>query len=115
MAFSTTFRNDAINAVAQNGAANVYSLHTADPGTTGAAEATGGSPAYARKTATGFPAASAGSAQNAQVIFDVPAGTYSYWGRWKAGAFYEGGPLPSSETYTAQGTLGLTHIVTHPA
>lgn len=26
------------------------SLHTADPGTTGTSEATGGSPAYARKT-----------------------------------------------------------------
>lgn len=115
MAFNTNFRNDAVNAVAQNGAANVYSLHTGDPGTTGANEVTGGSPAYARKTATGFPAAASGAATNSQVVFDVPAGTYTHWARWKAGVFYEGGPLPAAETYNGQGTLGLTHTVSHPA
>jgi hypothetical protein len=115
MAFNTNFRNDAVNAVAQNGAANVYSLHTGDPGTTGANEVTGGSPPYARKTATGFPTSTTGTATNSQVVFDVPPGTISHWGRWKAGVFYEGGALPASELYNGQGTLGLTHTVSHPA
>lgn len=115
MTFSIPFRNDAVNAVALNGAANVYSLHTADPGTIGTSEVTGGSPAYARKTAAGFPTSSIGSASNAQVVFDVPAGTFTHWARWKAAVCYESGPLPASETYNGQGTLGLSHTVTHPA
>jgi len=53
------------------------SLHTADPGTTGANEATGGSPAYARKLSTWT--ASAGVVSGTQVTVDVPAGTYWCW------------------------------------
>jgi hypothetical protein len=114
MAFTTTFRNEAVNAVAQNGAANVYSLHTDDPGTTGANEATGGSPAYARKTASGFPAAANGASTNGQVLFDVGAGEYTHWGRWKGGVFYEGGALPATEIFNGQGTIGFTHTIAHP-
>ena len=72
MAYSTGFRNAAVNAVGQNGGADYFSLHTADPGTTGASEVTGGS--YARVSA-GFPAASAGSSTNAGATINVPAGT----------------------------------------
>ena len=114
MAFSTQFRNDAVNAVAQSAAANVYSLHTADPGTTGANEATGGSPAYARKTASGFPVGANGTSTNGQVVFDVGAGTYTHWGRWKGGFFYEGGALPAPEIFNGQGTIGFTHTILHP-
>ncbi len=73
------------------------SLHTGDPGSTGANEATGGSPAYARKAAT-WAAASAGSRALAATfpVFDVPAGTYYYLGYWSAstvGTFWAYSPL----------------------
>ena len=72
------------------------SIHTTTPGTTGAAEAAGGSPAYARKPVT-FNAAGAigpmgaaiqpatvGVAWSSQVVFDLAAGTYGWWGAWSA-------------------------------
>lgn len=97
---------DALGAVAL-----FYSLHTADPSTTGANEVTGGSPAYARKAAT-WNAASGGNLDNSNApTFDVPAGTYTHWGLWSAvttGTFYGGGPLSASEVYAAQGQYNLT-------
>lgn len=118
MSFTDAFRNDAVDAVALNGGANYYSLHTADPGLTGANEATGGSPAYARELASGFPAASGGSSTNGSVTFDLPAGTYTHWGRWSTASgstgFYEGGPLPASQTFSTQAQYTLTQTITQP-
>lgn len=58
------------------------SLHSADPGLTGANELTGGSPAYARKQNT-FPAFSGGTQDNdTAILFDVPAGNVVGWGVW---------------------------------
>ncbi len=60
------------------------SLHSADPGLTGANELTGGTPAYARKQAA-FDAAAAQHSQNsAAILFDVPAGDVVGWGIWDA-------------------------------
>lgn len=87
------------------------SLHTADPGTTGTSEATGGSPAYARKAITWNAAASGALDNNANPVFDVPAGTYTHFGLWSAatsGTFYGGGALSASETFAAQGTYTLS-------
>ncbi len=84
------------------------SLHTADPGTTGAAEATG--TPYARKALT-FPAAANGSTVAAEATVDVPAGTYTHFGTWSAvtaGTFRGGNPLAASQTFTSQGQLKLT-------
>lgn len=82
------------NALLSGGLSNVAifaSLHTGDPSTTGANEATGGSPAYARKSIT-YAAASGGTiASNAAITFDVPAGTFYHVGLWSAstaGTFY---------------------------
>lgn len=72
-----------------------YSLHTGDPGTTGANEATGGSPAYARKQPTMGSSSGGTATSTGAVNFDVPAGTYSWLGRWSAatgGTF--GGAVP---------------------
>jgi hypothetical protein len=94
-----------------------YSLHTADPGTTGASEATGGSPAYARKQST-FAAASGGSRAGSLVTFDVASGTYSHWGQWtasSAGTYIDGGALPAPEVFAAQGQYDLTPTITAPA
>ncbi|MFE2998651.1 hypothetical protein ACFXG4_27070 [Nocardia sp. NPDC059246] len=59
------------------------SLHTADPGTTGASEASGGTPAYARKQTTWTPS-TGGLITGTQVTFDVPLGTYGWIGIWNA-------------------------------
>jgi len=86
------------------------SLHTADPGTAGTSEVTGGTPAYARKTAT-WSAAAAGikNLSNAPV-FDVPTGTtvlyVGYWGALTAGTWY-GSSTITAATFTTQNTYTL--------
>lgn len=111
MGLSNSGKNVMLDAL---GAVAVYaSLHTADPGTTGASEATGGSPAYARKSITWNAAASGNLDNNANPTFDVPAGTYTHFGLWSAstaGTFYGGGALSASETFAAQGTYTLTDV-----
>jgi hypothetical protein len=71
------------------------SLHTDDPGATGANEVSGGS--YARQAET-FAAASGGQISNAANIeyTNMPAATVTYFGVWDAssgGNFIGGGPL----------------------
>ena len=89
-----------------------FSLHSADPGGTGANELTGGSPAYARKNGT-WNAASASSKTGpvAQQNFDIPAGsTVAYVGWWTAatgGTFGGSNALSASETFTGQGVYQL--------
>lgn len=102
------------------------SIHTGDPGTTGANEATGGSPAYARK-ALSFNAAGTegplGSSQPATVgvawgsaTFDLPAGTFTDYGLWSAvtaGTFRGSGEIPidGGIELTDQGTLAVSVAV----
>lgn len=85
------------------------SLHTADPGTTGASEATGGSPAYARKAVTFAAAASAEMPSGGSTLsVDVPAGTYTYLGFWSAlsaGTFHGGVLLAEPLTFSGQGVV----------
>jgi hypothetical protein len=92
---------------------NLYaSLHTADPGTTGAAEVTGGS--YARVLVnTSWAAASGGSkASNVNVDFTgMPVATVTYAGVWdtvSGGNFLVGGSLGAPKTTGAGDTLRLT-------
>lgn len=72
------------------------SLHDGDPGTTGANEISGGSPAYARESATWDPAASRQVDIATGVSFDVPASTTVLWvGMWSqssGGTYY--GAIP---------------------
>lgn len=112
MALSTNGRNLAVTGV--TGGVTHVSLHTADPGATGASEVTGGAPAYARK-AVSWGAASGGSASiSAGVTFDVPASTtITYVGLWNAaaaGTFEGSAQLSASETFGAQGTYNLTSL-----
>ncbi|GAB3889548.1 phage tail fiber protein [Terrabacter terrigena] len=99
------------------------SLHEGSPGVTGANEAAGGSPAYARKAVT-FNAAGAvgplgasaqpatvGVAWSSEVTFDVDAATYSHWGAWSAasaGTFRQGNVLSSSQSPTGQAQIKLS-------
>lgn len=108
----TTLPTAELNAAADFIAARwtYLSLHTADPGTTGASEATGGSPAYARIAAS--PGASSGGVVTfGNVTFNAPAGTYTHVGGWSAataGTFRGGDALNSSVTVSPQGTVTLT-------
>ena len=85
------------------------SLHTADPGETGASEASGGS--YARQSAS-FGAASGGAISNdAAISFTgMPAATITHVGVWDAstaGNFLWGGALTASKTTNAGDTFTI--------
>jgi hypothetical protein len=86
------------------------SLHTADPGTTGASEVTGGT--YAR-VAVSWNAASSGSVtQSTALSINLPASTtVSYFGVWSAssaGTYYIGGALsPSITTGSSAGVVTI--------
>lgn len=89
------------------------SVHTADPGSTGANEASGGSPAYAR-VATTWGSAANSAISGSQVTINLPAGTYTYAGLWSAasgGTFIDKVAI-SSTTLGAQGTLLITPTFT---
>lgn len=97
MAFTNATKET--GALAVTGTGNWISLHTGDPGTTGAAEASGGSPTYARKQTTWTGGAADGVVAGSAVNFDVPAGTYTHIGVWTAatsGTFVGGFALSSS-------------------
>lgn len=93
------------------------SLHTADPGQTGASEVSGGSPAYARKQTT-WGAASSGTATGSEVLFDVPPGTtVTHVGIWSAstsGTFREYADS-ADVAFTPQGQLKVTPSIVIPA
>lgn len=79
------------------------SLHTGNPGETGASEVAGGS--YARQAGS-FGAAAAGAVSNdAALLFTgMPASTITYVGVWDAlaaGNFLWGGALTASVTFSA--------------
>lgn len=111
MAYTAGARNAALDGV---GAAGSWiSLHTADPGTTGASEVPTG--VYARKQTT-WGAAASSSKTGSAVVIDVPASTtVSYWGLWTAvsgGTFFYGGSLPTPEAFSSQGQYALTPTLT---
>ena len=93
---------------AYTGPVSLYlSLHTADPGKTGASEVTGGS--YARQAVT-FGTFATGQASNtAKIDFtSMPAATVTHIGIWDAstaGTFHQSGALTASVTVTAGNTL----------
>lgn len=93
--------------------AKTGSLHTADPGTTGASEVTGGSPAYARKALT-WTAGTTGTG-TASATYDVPASTtVTHGGIWNAAAapaFRDKVDI-TDQTFSSQGTLKLDYTVT---
>lgn len=76
-------------------------LYTAYSSAGTANEVTGGSPAYARKSATFNAAASGSKALNASVAFDVPATTVRWIGFWST----EGSPVFLGMTPAAGGNL----------
>src|SRR5580704_13679217 len=100
-------------ALTQISAANTWiSLHTADPGNTGASEVAGGT--YARVQTTwgtvGSPVQDA--VTGSTVVINVPASTtVTFWGLWtlgSAGVWCTGGQLPAPQTFSSAGTYSGT-------
>ncbi len=77
--YTTAAKNNMLNALG----VTHLSVHTAYSAT-GANEASGGSPVYARKSITLASASGASRAASTQPVFDVPAGTYRWFGYWDA-------------------------------
>ena len=114
MAIAVTATKNALCAAYASISTTVYvSVHTADPGTTGANEATGGSPAY-KRVATTWSAPANGQVTGSLVTIDLPPGTYTYAGLWSAltgGTFIDKVAIPST-TLGGQGTLLVTPTFT---
>jgi hypothetical protein len=92
MPFNDVAKNTMLDAIDEsattNGVTHIAILTSAaDPGTgtnsTGT-EATGGSPAYARQAVTWAAAASGTKSNSGALTFDVPAGTYAFFGLFNA-------------------------------
>jgi hypothetical protein len=105
------------NAALSGGLASVMSyfgLNTADPGTTGASEVTGGSPAYAR-VASAWGTPSSGSMSNTAILTcNVPASTtVAYASEWNTATisgttgYAAGLTLSASQTFSTQGTFSV--------
>lgn len=112
MAFTAASRENAAAGVVSG--ITHASLHTGAAGTTGANEATGGSPAYARKAITFTGGAVDGSSVGSQVTFDVPAGTYVEIGFWTAatgGTFIASVALASNAVLGSQAQLQVTPTI----
>lgn len=96
------------------GSAAYVGLNSADPGTTGASEISGGSPAYARDAIT-WGAESAGAIANStSMSLNVPASTtVDYFNTnststISGGTGYQiGGALNASVTFNSQGTFTI--------
>ena len=90
-----------------------FGLNSTDPGTTGAAEISGGSPPYARVAITWGTIASGSVANSTSALtLNVPASTtvafFSTWGAASgsgSGGYQIGGALSTSITFNSQGTL----------
>lgn len=96
-------------------AAAYMSLHTADPGTTGTSEVTGGAPAYARKAITWTPGASDGVNNGTAVVFDLPASTavthIGIWSAVTAGTFLDKAAMVVN-SQASQATVTVTPTYT---
>ena len=99
-------------AAGYTGSALYASLHTADPAGTGAAEVTGGSPAYARVAITWAPGAVDGVHTGTLAsAFNVPAATVTHLGLWTAavgGTYLD--KAPCNAVFASQGTLTVTSV-----
>jgi hypothetical protein len=108
MGFVDDVKNAMLDLLDEDGpkAATHLSLHTADPGATGASEVAGGS--YARQAITWNPASGGAKTIVEKPDFQVPASTeITHFGLWNAvsgGTFRYGKALPTSETFSSPGT-----------
>lgn len=111
MAFTDTVKNSAVGAITFGG--NWITVHTGDPGITGANRVTSVAPL---QTTWGAPVS--GVAVGTQLAFpDAPAAHYTHYGVWQDEAmttFRWGFVLDPGVTFDAPGTLFVTPRVTFP-
>lgn len=113
MAWPVGTKNSTIDHIASLG--NWISLHTGDPGTTGANEASGGS--YERRQTTWSPSSSAMATGSAVSFTGLPAGAYTHFGVWSAasgGTFRYGFALSPGATLNATGGFNVTPSIPWP-
>jgi len=108
MALQTAALNAAVDAiVALTGFA---SIHTADPGGTGASEVSGGG--YARQAVTWTAASNGSRSANATLAFSAAASTAAnFVGLWSAvtgGTWYGGEALAGDNAFNAAGDYNVT-------
>lgn len=112
MTFTSATRDTFLNQL--DTLATHASLHTADPGSSGSSEVTGGS--YARQAISWSSSAGASKTITASVVFQIPTGaTITHSGLWSAstsGTFRGGGSLDSSQSYPTGGTYTLSLTAT---
>jgi|SRR5579875_1727831 len=106
MARTNTMKN--VLATAYGADIAKVSLHSADPGSTGANEINGGSPAYVRVAPPSITAPTTGLI-SFQVTFNVPAGaTVAGVGLWdSANNFLDGGTV-TAQSFSSQGVYTAT-------
>jgi hypothetical protein len=108
MALSVSTRNALAAAAAAAG--SWISVHTSDPGTTGAGEAAG-----VARVQTIWGAPSGGDVVGSQVLSSVGAGgPYNFFGIWSAvtgGTFVAGAALVPAETFAGSGQLRITPTI----
>ncbi len=111
MTFATVAKNQALDGIVLD----ELSLHTDFPGTTGANEVTGGTPAYARQAATINASVGGARLLNATVAFDVPACTIKWLGARGGGAFKF--PIPNGgglfKNFIVSPSLDLVYSTGH--
>lgn len=104
MAYSAAGKSLALGGVAAG--ARWLSLHTADPGTTGA------SPVAGSRVQTTWDPFDTDHVDGSVVEIAVAAGvTVTHWGLWTAevgGSFVAGGALPAAEAFAGAGAYALT-------
>lgn len=109
MALTNSLFNIALDAMAGN--VDSISLHQSNPDPSGTDEITGGT--YARQTPSWGTASAASVGINANIVFDIPAGsTVAYVGMWdSAGPTWRGSvQLDNSESFSGDGTFTLTSL-----
>jgi hypothetical protein len=115
MGLTTTTRNSMLTGLSVT--ATYVSLHTGDPGSTGANEVAGGS--YVRKpVAWSTPSSGAMTAATALTL-QVPASTtithFGVWDSASGGEFKGGAPLDTAQTYVVAGGYSFTPTITAAA
>ena len=107
---SDTMRNDALTAVTSASGASFFGAHTADPGSSGSNEVSGGS--YARAQAVPPSVTTVGTVTFPSAVLNIPIGvTVTHWARYKTasgGTPYDSGQFGAPVPFTgAPGTLTI--------
>lgn len=114
MAFTSATRDAVMDGTSIAALCTHASLHTADPGSTGADEVTGGS--YARVPITWSAASGGSKTLTAAVTLQVPAGTtvthFGLQSALSAGTFRGGASLSASQAFGSAGTYDLSITIT---